>query len=53
MPVGRGRFPELTGQGSQYAQSWTDITRQEVGFAGLYGVRERQLSDDLREGNGG
>jgi ATP-dependent helicase/nuclease subunit A len=41
------------GQVSQYAQSWTDITRQEVGFAGLYGVRERQLSDDLRGDTGG
>ena len=38
------------GQVSQYAQSWADITREEVGFAGLYGVRERQLTDDLRAG---
>lgn len=35
------------GQVQQYARSWRDITREEVGYAGIYGVREGELSNDL------
>ena len=35
-------------QVAQYAQSWVDITETEVGFAGIYGVRQRELTGDLR-----
>ena len=49
----RKRLEELiaryAGQVARYAQSWTEIAGQEVGFAGIYGVRERELSGDVRE----
>lgn len=35
------------GQVQQYARSWREITREEVGYAGIYGVREGELSDNL------
>ena len=36
------------GQVAQYARSWTEITAQEVDYAGIFGVRENILSDDVR-----
>lgn len=48
----RKRLDELiaryAGQVARYAQSWTEITAEEVGFAGIYGVREGGLSEDVR-----
>ncbi|MBS2037479.1 UvrD-helicase domain-containing protein [bacterium] len=36
------------GQVALYARSWKDITAQDVGYAGIYSVRESKLSEDLR-----
>lgn len=48
----RKRLDELiaryAGQVASYAKSWAEITEQQVGFAGIYSVRERELSDYLK-----
>ncbi|MBS2036068.1 PD-(D/E)XK nuclease family protein [bacterium] len=36
------------GQVALYARSWKAITAQDVGYAGIYSVRDSKLSEDLR-----